>query len=163
MHLMKLSFLFVLLLLPCFAATSQSQDHAWIITIATGDTLSQCSLLSLDGDSLRVSWSGFPVSLPVESLRELRYHRPSEFWRGAFYGSAAGALAGTFVSASGQESPAPTSGILGTLCGFVAGGFAADYFSRDDRYDIATSNIPEKKAILGTLLLKSSLQIGEGK
>jgi hypothetical protein len=160
---MKLRFLLVPLFVLCSMAASQSKNHAWIITIATGDTLSQCSLISLDGDSLRVSWSGFPVSLPVESLLQLRYHRPSEFWRGAFYGSAAGALVGTLVSASSQESSAPTSGMVGTLCGFIVGGFSADYFSRDDRYNFTTNDIGEKKAILNALLMKSSLHAGEVK
>ena len=143
--------------------TSLSQDNSWIITIATGDTLSGCSLISLDGDSLRVGWSGFPISLPVESVRQLQYHRKSEFWRGAFFGSAAGAIAGTFGSAAGtgSESSAITASALGVVGGFVVGGFAADYLSRDDRYDLFRYDVPEKKKLIKTLLPQTVLHIGD--
>jgi outer membrane lipoprotein SlyB len=99
----------------------------------------------------------------VESIRKLQYHRPSDFWTGAFYGSAAGALAGTFISATGQESAAPTAGILGAVGGLVVGGFVADYCSRDDRYDLSPFDVPAKKTILTTILLQSSLHVKEDK
>ncbi len=147
--------LFFLLL---FVETAFSQDNSWIITIATGDTLSGCSLVSLEGDSLRIGWSGFPVSLPVESLRKLQYHRKSEFWRGAFYGTAVGAITGTLGSAKGTSSEPSdaTAGSLGAVCGFVAGGLAAEYLSRDDKYDLTSDNVPERKDLLRTLLLRSA-------
>lgn len=143
--------------------TVLSQDNSWIITVATGDTLSGCSLVSLEGDSLQIGWSGFPVSLPVESLRKLQYHRRSEFWRGSFYGCAAGAIAGTLGSAAetGSESSTATAGALGAVSGFMVGGLAAEYLSRDDQYDLLRYDLPEKKAILRRLLLQSAPQFGD--
>jgi hypothetical protein len=134
-----------------------AQDNSWIITIAAGDTLSQCALLSLEGDSLRVSWSGFPVALPVESVTKLQYHRKSEFWRGAFFGASAGTLTGTLISGagSGSESSSPSLSILGASSGFVIGGLAAEYFSRDDHYDLAKNNVAEKKNVFTALLAQS--------
>lgn len=132
-------------------STVHAQDRSWIITIATGDTLSQCSLVSVDDDTIHVSWSGFPVRLPLESLVMLRYHRPSESWRGAFYGSAIGAIGSTAVSASSDLFTRPTTGIVGMLVGSVLGGLTADYLSRDIRYDLAGATLPEKKFILKSL------------
>jgi hypothetical protein len=34
----------------------------------------------------------------------------------------------------------------------VVGGFAADYVSRDDRYDLVNCDTPEKKSIIRVLL-----------
>ena len=160
---MTRQFLLMLFFLLLSVETGLSQNNSWIITIATGDTLSGCSLISLDGDSLRITWSGFPVFLPVESLRKLQYHRSSEFLRGAFYGSAAGAIIGTLVSAAGtgSESSVTTGGALGAFSGFAVGGLAAEYFSRDDRYDLQKYDVPEKKNIIGTLLSHSELRRGD--
>jgi outer membrane lipoprotein SlyB len=154
--------LLLMLFLLLSVETGRSQDNSWIITIATGDTLSGCSLISLEGDSLRITWSGYPVSLPVESLRKLQYHRESEFWRGAFYGSVAGGIVGTTVGASGSgsESSAAAGGALGILTGFAAGGLGADYLSRDDRYDLQKYDSAEKKNIIKTLLPQSELHLG---
>jgi len=155
-------FLLMLFFLLLSVETGLSQDNSWIITIATGDTLSGCSLISLEGDSLRIAWSGYPVSLPVESLRKLQYHRESEFWRGAFYGSVAGAIVGTVGGAAGasSESSAAAGGALGALTGFVVGGLTAEYISRDDRYDLQKYDLPEKKNIIRTLLPQSELRLG---
>ena len=138
----------------------QSQVNAWIITIATGDTLSGCTLTSLDGDSLRVMWSGFPLSLPIESIRKLQYHRKSDFWEGTLYGSAAGAIAGTVGVASSSRSTSSVSevGAMGMVGGFIVGGLAAGYLSRDDHYDFSGSNLAERKNILTTLLSRSEYQ-----
>jgi hypothetical protein len=154
--------LFFLLL---FIETGLSQDNSWIITIATGDTLSGCSLISLEGDSLRITWSGFPVSLPVESLQKLQYHRNSEFFRGAFYGSAAGALVGSLVSASGggSESSSTAVSALGAVVGLAVGGLTTEYLSRDDRYDLERYNLSEKKSIIMTLLPLSEVRTGDDK
>jgi len=156
-------FLLMFFLLVLLVETGRSQDNSWVITIATGDTLSGCALNSLEGDSLRIVWSGFPVSLPVESLWKLQYHRRSEFWRGAFYGSAVGAIVGTVVSVSGSESSAPAAIALGTLSGLVAGGLAAEYLSRDDRYDLQGYDSPEKKSIISALLARPELRPGDDK
>ena len=153
----------MLIFLLLSVTISQTQGKPWIVTIATGDTLSGCSLTSLDGDSLRIEWSGFPVSLPVESVQKLQYHRTSEFWRGAFYGSSAGAVVMTLIAASGTGSKISVTAesALGIVGGFVVGGFAADYFSRDDRYDLQKCDVPEKKSIIRTLLTRSEVQAGE--
>ena len=162
---MTRQFLLTVFFLLLSLETGLSQDNSWIITIATGDTLSGCSLISLEGDSLQIAWSGFPVSLPVESLRKLQYHRSSEFWRGAFYGSAAGAIVGTLVSAAGtgSESSATMGGALGAVSGFAAGGLAAEYLSRDDRYDLLKYDVPEKKNIIRILLSHTELRSGDDK
>jgi outer membrane lipoprotein SlyB len=156
---MNRRFLWILSFLLLFVAPGLCQNNSWIITIATGDTLSGCSLIALEGDSLRAEWSGFPVMLPVESLRKLQYHRRSEFWRGAFYGSTIGAIGGTFVAGTGAGSTYSTvaEGALGALSGFLIGGLAADYLSRDDRYDLVNVDIPERKNIIRTLMLQSEL------
>jgi hypothetical protein len=155
---MKYRCAFMLFFLLFAPHVSHAQDNAWIVTIAAGDTLSQCALLSLEGDSLRVSWSGFPVALPVESVTKLQYHRKSEFWRGAFFGASAGTLTGTLISGSGSgsESSSPTLSILGASGGFVIGGLAAEYFSRDDHYDLENKNVAEKKSIFTALLAQST-------
>jgi hypothetical protein len=160
---MTRQFPLMLFFLLLSVTTVFSQDKSWIITIATGDTLSGCSLNSLEGDSLRIEWSGFPVSLPVESLQKLQYHRKSEFWRGAFYGSAAGAIVLTLVGASGSGSTSSvTAGsALGIVGGFVLGGFTADYLSRDDRYDLQKFEVSEKKSIIKTLLRQSEVRAGD--
>ena len=162
---MTRQFLLMLFFLLLPVEKGLSQNNSWIITIATGDTLSGCSLISLEGDSLQITWSGFPVSLPVESLRKLQYHRSSEFLRGAFYGSAAGAIVGTLVgvSGAGSKSSATAEGALGAVSGFVAGGLAAEYLSRDDRYDLLNYNVPEKKNIIRMLLPQSVLRFGDDK
>jgi hypothetical protein len=156
---MKSRFVSAIMLALLTMPTVRAQDRSWIITIATGDTLAQCSLLSLDGDTIHVTWSGFPLGLPVESLLKLQHHRPSEFWRGAFYGSAVGAVAGTAVSTSSDLFTKPTTGILGMLVGSVIGGLTADYLSRDIRYDMAGATLPEKKFILKSLLERLSTPI----
>jgi hypothetical protein len=153
----------MLLFLLLSVTTVFSQDKSWIITIATGDTLSGCSLTSLDGDSLRIEWSGFPVSLPMESLQKLQYHRKSEFWRGAFYGSAGGAIVLTLagVSGTGSTSSVIAGSALGIVGGFVLGGLTADYLSRDDRYDLQKLEVSEKKSIIRTLLTQSTVRAGD--
>jgi hypothetical protein len=150
----------MLLLVLLNVELGHSQYNAWIITIATGDTLSGCTLTSLDGDSLRVVWSGFPVSLPVESIRMLQYHRKSDFWEGALYGSAAGAMAGTMIVAtsSGSTSSVSEVGAMGAVGGFVIGGLAAGYLSRDDRYDFSGLDALERKSMIAPLLLRSEYQ-----
>jgi hypothetical protein len=147
----------LMLFLLCTPHDGRAQDNSWIVTIAAGDTLSQCALLSLEGDSLRVLWCGFPVSLPVESVTKLQYHRKSEFWRGAFFGASAGSLAGTIVSGSGYGSDpsGPTLSILGVVSGFTIGGLAAEYFSSDDHYDFLKMSTAEKRSFLTSLLYRS--------
>jgi hypothetical protein len=151
---MRRQFLLILFLILLFVEPSLSQHNSWIITIATGDTLSGCSLIALEGDSLRTEWSGFPVMLPVESIQKLQYHRMSEFWRGAFYGSAVGGIGGTFMAGTGAGSASSTiaESVLCAVSGFLAGGLAAEYLSQDDRYDLANGDIPKKKNIIRTLL-----------
>jgi outer membrane lipoprotein SlyB len=154
----------ILCFLLLFAGRGLAQHNSWIITIATGDTLSGCTLVALEGDSLRTEWSGFPVTLPVESIRKLQYHRRSEFWRGAFYGSAVGALGGTLVEGTGAGTTSSTlvPSALGAVGGCLIGGLAADYLSRDDRYELANYNITEKKNVIRSLLLQPELQPGAG-
>jgi len=155
---MKYRCVLLMLLLLRAPHIGHAQDNSWIITIAAGDTLSQCALLSLEGDSLRVLWSGFPVALPVESVTKLQYHRESGFWHGAFFGASAGTLTGTLIHGAGSrsESSSPTLSILGASGGFIVGGLTAEYFSRDDHYDMARNTATEKKSILTALLAQSS-------
>jgi len=154
--------LLILFFLFFFVEPGLSQYNSWIITLATGDTLSGCSLIALGGDSLQAVWSGFPVTLPVESLRKLQYHRRSEFWRGAFYGFAIGAMGGTFMEGAGVGSASSTisEGALGAFSGCLVGGLAAEYLSRDDRYDLVDYDIPGKKNIISALLLQPELHSG---
>ena len=147
----------MLLLVLLNVELGHSQYNTWIITIATGDTLSGCTLTSLDGDSLRVVWSGFPVSLPVESIRMLQYHRKSDFWEGALYGSAAGAMAGTMSVATSSVSTSSVSEV-GAVGGFILGGLAAGYLSRDDHYDFSGLDAVERKSIIAPLLSRSECQ-----
>jgi hypothetical protein len=162
---MTRQFLLMLFFLLLSATTVFSQDKSWIITIATEDTLSECSLISLEGDSLRIEWSGFPVSLPVESLLKLQYHRRSEFWRGALLGSAAGPIVLTLVDASSTASSSSVTAesALGVVGGFVLGGLTAEYLSRDDRYDLQKFDPSEKKSIIRTLLAQSEIRAGDDK
>ena len=152
----------ILFFLLSFTEPGLAQYNSWIITIATGDTLSGCTLIALDGDSLRTEWAGFPVTLPVESLRKLQYHRRSEFWRGAFYGSAVGGLGGTFVEGTGAGSASSTIAqiALGAVGGSLLGGLAAEYLSRVDQYNLATYDIMEKKNVIRSLLLQPELRLG---
>ena len=142
-----------------------AQTNSWVITIATGDTLSGCALTSLDGDSLFVVWSGFPISLPVESIRNLQFHRKSDFWKGALYGSAAGAIGSTLVAASssGAFASSGESGAMGALGGFFIGGLTAEYLSRDDWYDLTRSDVAEKRSVIRALLSRSEALAGSEK
>jgi outer membrane lipoprotein SlyB len=160
---MTRQFLLTLSFLLLFVEPGLSQYNSWIITITTGDTLSGCSLIALEGDSLRTEWSGYPVMLPVESVRQLQYHRRSEFWRGAFYGSTLGAIGGTFVAGAGSASSVIGEGTLGAVSGLLVGGLAAEYLSQDDRYDLVNFDIREKKNIIRTLLLRPGLHPGAEK
>jgi hypothetical protein len=155
----------ILFFLLFFVEPGLAQYNSWIITIATGDTLSGCTLIALDGDSLRTEWSGFPVTLPVGSLLKLQYHRKSEFWRGAFYGSAVGAIGGTFMggTGTGSESSSIAQSALGAVGGLLIGGLAAEYLSRDDQYDLKNYDITQKKSVIRALLLQPKLQPEVGK
>jgi outer membrane lipoprotein SlyB len=152
--------LLILFFLLFFVEPGLSQHNSWIITIATGDTLSGCTLIALDGDSLRTEWSGFPVSLPVGSIQKLQNHRRSEFWRGAFYGSTVGAIGGTFAggTGTGSASSAIAQCALGAVGGLLIGGLAAEYLSRDDHYDLKNYDVKEKKSVISSLLLKPESQ-----
>ena len=151
---MVFRFLFAAIALLVWSSPGLAQYDSWTITIATGDTISLCSLQSFDGDSLHIIWSGFPVSLPIESIFELRYHKRSEFLHGAIIGSSIGGMTGTL--SNGLGSSAGTSGlqssIIGITGGFLIGGLAGEYFSRDERYGFLGMDKAEKAAIMNTLV-----------
>ena len=121
---------FLLLALPLL---SSAQRNDWRVVRSSGDTLSDCALMTLDDSLLTLKHNGSTMSLPVDSVDLLFYHKDSFFWTGAGYGFGAGFAVGAVIGAASYRGEGSdlfglgggivASGLqMGFLCG--VGGFA---------------------------------------
>ena len=148
-----------------------AQVNNWNIVKISGDTLSNCSLLSLT-DSLLTFEQNKEVNLiQVDSINCLFIHKESYPGTGAALGAVTGIVLGTVIGSAtyqkpknsgwfgdmdfgGQSMSAAAGGLLGGLVGSTVGLIIGSSIGGDESYDFSESNHSRKVMIIRTLMSK---------
>ncbi len=151
------------------------QENRWQIKFSDGKNgkiISHLSLERLNGDSLKVQYHG-TLSIPVQSILEIRLVRESQFGKGAAIGSGVGAVLGVISATNIKEEPPKNElerafrenfrdevkaaaifvGILGGgLIGGAIGGIIGAAAGADEVYDLSQMNPAGKLTMIQVIL-----------
>ncbi len=153
-----------ILLLLLFGMAAGQEKPFSVITTA-GDSLEACVVDSLTDSIVYLTCGSIRSSIPVDSIRNLVWHRESHFWAGAGIGAGAGAVVGF---AAGYASYKKTKGpieilsptftglegaiIIGVPAGFIVGGIIGAVSGSNDVYNLSQRSHKNKMMIIRLLL-----------
>jgi hypothetical protein len=152
------------LLIISSACTAQSQ--LWSVRLSNGDTLSGCTLQTVDDSVLTLEHQATIKSIAVDSVDIIFRHERSQFLEGAGYGTliggGVGAIAGwalyrkprgPFAIDFGPGFSAAAGATAGALGGFLIGGIVGASYARHEEY--ALSGLRHKRRVLILRMLLS--------
>ena len=126
---------------------SSAQRSDWRVVQSSGDTLIDCVLQAFDDSMLTLGCNGSKISLPVDSVDLLFYHKDSGFLTGVVTGGAAGFLLGAVMGPANYTEGEPGFarfpgylvagiewGLIGAIGGSAVGGIIGAAFGGGEIY-----------------------------